>query len=293
MSGSSSSSSGSTKKEGQKYGEIRNTIDLDVLNDYLKKNVKDIAAPVTAKQFSFGQSNPTYILTDSNASKYVLRKKPPGTLLSPTAHAVEREYRVLKALGEHNERLPGDKGTGPHDDQRLKHRDAVPVPKVYTLCEDASILGTPWYVMQFVEGRIFEDPRMVTIPKQERIQCYESALKTLAALHRIKPADVGLESYGKTQDFYMRQLKGLGKVSYMQSKAKDKDTGKEVGEIPSFKDITTWFAKNMVADENGVRREHARRARSCLPVALYLTSLRSLTETTRSTILFFIRPNLA
>lgn len=131
-------------------------------------NVPDVAHPVSVKQFTYGQSNPTYILTDAKGARYVLRKKPPGTLVSPTAHAVEREYRVLKALGEHNAKLPGNPGTGPQDDERLKHPDAVPVPKVYVLCEDESIIGTPWYIMQFVEGRIFEDVRLISMSKQER-----------------------------------------------------------------------------------------------------------------------------
>jgi aminoglycoside phosphotransferase (APT) family kinase protein len=132
--------------------------------------VPDIAGPVSVKQFSFGQSNPTYILTDARGARYVLRKKPPGQLVSKTAHAVEREFRVLRALGEHNARLPGNPGSGPHDDERLKHADAVPVPKVYVLCEDAEVLGTPWYIMEFVEGRIFEDVRMLSMPKEERVE---------------------------------------------------------------------------------------------------------------------------
>lgn len=93
-----------------------------------------------------------------SSKRYVLRKKPPGDLLSPTAHAIEREFRVLAALGKHNASLPGT----------IRHQDAVPVPAVYCLCEDKSIVGTNFYVMEFVEGRIFSDPRMIQLPKHER-----------------------------------------------------------------------------------------------------------------------------
>ncbi|PWN97483.1 APH-domain-containing protein [Tilletiopsis washingtonensis] len=240
------------QKIGQQFGEVRNAVDTAVLNAYLEKHVPDIAGPVSVKQFSFGQSNPTYILTDARGARYVLRKKPPGQLVSKTAHAVEREFRVLRALGEHNARLPGNPGSGPHDDERLKHADAVPVPKVYVLCEDAEVLGTPWYIMEFVEGRIFEDVRMLSMPKEERVECYRSALRTLAALHRIDPNAVGLGSYGKQQDFYPRQLRGLGGISQAQAATKDKETGKAVGPIPAFDEITTWLGKNMPRDENGI-----------------------------------------
>lgn len=116
------------------------------------------------KQFSFGQSNPTYILTDSKGGRYVLRKKPPGDLLSPTAHAVEREYRILSCINKHNASLDASKYNG----DVTRHPDAVPVPKVFCLCEDKSVVGTNFYVMEFVEGRIFTDSRMLEIPKEER-----------------------------------------------------------------------------------------------------------------------------
>lgn len=100
-------------------------------------------------------------MTLTNSEKrYVLRKKPPGQLVSSTAHAVEREYRILSAIGKHNQSSPvnGD----------MKHPNAVPVPQVYCLCEDLDIIGTPFYVMEFLAGRIFSDIRMLMLPKQER-----------------------------------------------------------------------------------------------------------------------------
>ncbi|PWN50149.1 hypothetical protein IE53DRAFT_379983 [Violaceomyces palustris] len=147
------------EKQGQQFGEVRHAIDKLALNKYLSENVPAIATPVEVKQFSYGQSNPTYILTDKKSKRYVLRKKPPGSLVSKKAHAIEREYRILQAVGLHNERL------GSSD-----HRDSVPVPKVYCLCEQENIVGTSFYIMEFVEGRIFADLRMITLPKEERRQ---------------------------------------------------------------------------------------------------------------------------
>jgi aminoglycoside phosphotransferase (APT) family kinase protein len=120
--------------------EIRNVreahkLDMPALVSYLQDKM-DVSHKLKIQQFSFGQSNPTYLLNDRNKA-YVLRKKPPGKLL-PSAHAVEREYRILKIL----------------------EKTDVPVPKMVLLCEDASIIGTPFYVMEHVEGRIFREPTL-------------------------------------------------------------------------------------------------------------------------------------
>lgn len=101
-------------------------------------------------QFSFGQSNPTYQITGADKQRYVLRKKPPGKLLSKTAHKVEREYKVIHALGQTD----------------------VPVPKAYCLCEDADVIGTPFYIMEFLDGRMFTDPAMPEVGAEERTALY-------------------------------------------------------------------------------------------------------------------------
>lgn len=120
-------------------GRVRQPIDVPSLEAYLKANVPEVSLPLDIKQFGYGQSNPTYLLTSQTTGQgYVLRKKPPGKLLSQTAHKVEREYRIIKALGATD----------------------VPVPKTYCLCEDASVIGTPFYIMEFLKGRIFEDATM-------------------------------------------------------------------------------------------------------------------------------------
>ncbi|EST06957.1 Aminoglycoside phosphotransferase [Kalmanozyma brasiliensis GHG001] len=228
-------------KVGQHYGDVRHAFDLDALNSYLTSNVPDIAAPVTVKQFSFGQSNPTYILFDKNNVRYVLRKKPPGSLMSSTAHAVEREYRILKALHDYTAGLP--EGS----------KDAVPVPKVFCLCEDKAVVGTAFYVMAFVDGRIFEDYRFLQISdKEERKKCWLSAIDTLAALHRVDPSAIGLGDYGKREGFYTRQMKSLGRVSAIQAKIEDQSTGQPVGPLPRGEDFLRWFAQNMPKDENTI-----------------------------------------
>lgn len=101
-------------------------------------------------QFSFGQSNPTYQLTAADKKRYVLRKKPPGKLLSKTAHKVEREYKIIHSLGQTD----------------------VPVPKAYCLCEDDAVIGTPFYIMEFLDGRMFTDPAMPGVSAEERNALY-------------------------------------------------------------------------------------------------------------------------
>ncbi|PWN88250.1 APH-domain-containing protein [Acaromyces ingoldii] len=223
---------------GQEFGAVRQAIDEKSLAKYLSEKVPEIKLPVQVKQAAFGQSNPTMLLTGSGGQRFILRKKPPGKLVSKTAHAVEREYKILEAIGRHNKSLPRPAVGG------------VPVPEVYCLCEDSSILGTPFYIMQFIEGRIFTDPRMLSIPKEERKQCWFSAIRTLAALHRIDPRKIGLGDYGKPSSFYPRQLKALSHVSGMQAQVPDEDSGKQVGPIPHMDEITAWLGANMVPDEN-------------------------------------------
>lgn len=157
-----------------------------------------------------------------------MRKKPPGTLISNTAHAVEREYRIIHALGTMTD---------------------VPVPKVYVLCEDKQVIGTPFYVMEFLKGRIYEDCRMLSLPFEERKQLWYSAVETLAKLHRVDFKAIGLADYGRNSGFYDRQMKSLGKVSHMQAAVKDETTGQEVGPLPRIDEMFAWFKRNQVKDQ--------------------------------------------
>ncbi|KAF8891846.1 kinase-like domain-containing protein [Infundibulicybe gibba] len=180
------------KKIGGEYGEIRASIDVEKLNAYLLKSTAAIRTPVDVKQF---KSNPTYFLTDASQKKFVLRKKPAGKLLSQTAHQIEREYTMLRALHKHNTQP----STSP--------AQYVPVPEPILLCEDSDIIGTPFYVMEYLDGRIFTDTRMLEVSPKDRRECWLSVIHTLAALGSITPAAVGLENFGPSTDYFPRQIK--------------------------------------------------------------------------------------
>ncbi|KAF2716701.1 APH-domain-containing protein [Polychaeton citri CBS 116435] len=200
-------------------GAIRQPIDIPSLERYINTYVPSIKTPLKVKQFGYGQSNPTYLLASPDGSKYVMRKKPPGQLLSKTAHKVDREYRILHAL----------------------ENTDVPVPKTYCLCEDDGVVGTPFYIMEFLDGRIFEDPAIPDVSPKDRKAMWKSAVETLAKFHRVTPASVGLSSFGKPSEFYNRQLNTFAAISAAQAKAKDKDTGVPVGPIPHYDDIVSFF----------------------------------------------------
>jgi aminoglycoside phosphotransferase (APT) family kinase protein len=160
-----------------------NDIDVGALAAYLQDRIDGVRAPLRAERFSGGQSNPTYLLTDAGGQRYVLRKKPAGTLL-PSAHAVDREYRVMKALEQ----------TG------------VPVASMYCFCDDAQVIGTPFYVMAFVEGRIFWDPALPELNASERRAMYDEMNRVVATLHKVDYQAVGLEGYGRPANFFERQI---------------------------------------------------------------------------------------
>lgn len=156
--------------------------DAGKLADYLKSTVPGFAGPLAVRQFKGGQSNPTYLLETPGRS-YVLRRKPPGTLL-PSAHAVDREYRVMTALV----------------------RAGFPVPKTLVLCEDPGVIGTAFYVMVKVEGRIFWEPSMPGAAPGERRAVYGAMNAALAALHRLDPAALGLADFGRPDGYVARQV---------------------------------------------------------------------------------------
>lgn len=226
--------------DGQAVGDVRAAIPVDRLTEYLAKNVREIKTPVAVKQFKYGQSNPTYFLTDASGKRFVLRKKPAGTLLSKTAHQVEREYQMLRALQTHNDAT-----------QDAARR--VPIPRPYVLCEDESVIGTPFYVMEFLEGRIFSDQRMLSLPPEERRLCWLSAIQSLALLHSLNPDEIGLESFASRKPYFPRQIRSLSEVSIAQSKAVDVETKKPTGEIPHFRDLIAWYTAN-IPDEAKIGR---------------------------------------
>ena len=171
-------------------------IDAARLAEFLSDTVPGYEGPVTLQQFEGGQSNPTYLLTTPRA-KYVLRRKPPGVLLK-SAHAVDREFRVMRALFE----------TG------------FPVPEPLALCEDADVLGTAFYVMRHVPGRVFLINAMPDLTPPERAAVYDSANQTLARLHSVDYVAVGLEDFGRSGDYFGRQISRWSQ-QYQASRTED------------------------------------------------------------------------
>jgi aminoglycoside phosphotransferase (APT) family kinase protein len=180
--------------------------DIAALERYLNAHLARFRGPLEVRQFEGGQSNPTYLLR-STSGDYVLRKKPPGQLL-PSAHQVEREYRIMTALG-----------------------GRVPVPPTHLLCSDASVIGTPFFVMDCVAGRVFRQPHLAGVPPPERAAMYEDMVDVLARLHSVDVAAAGLSDYGKPGNYYARQTARWG-GQYLAAKT---------GEIPAMDSLMAWL----------------------------------------------------
>ncbi|MEO6027569.1 MAG: phosphotransferase family protein, partial [Candidatus Binatia bacterium] len=165
-------------------GEVRSAHRFDVaaLEAYMRANVEGFRGSLTVRQFKGGQSNPTFLLTAGD-QRYVMRKKPPGKLLA-SAHAVDREYRVIHALADTD----------------------VPVARVHALCMDDAIVGSAFYVMDCIEGRIFRDPQLPALSREERTAIYDEMNDVLARLHRVDHEAVGLADYGKPGNYFERQI---------------------------------------------------------------------------------------
>lgn len=191
------------------------------LGDYLAAHLPDISGPFRVRQFQGGQSNPTFLLEgrglpEGGGWRMVLRKKPAGTLLK-SAHQVEREYRVISAL----------------------QGATVPVPRSFLLCEAEDVIGTPFYLMDYVEGRIFDLPHMPGCSPQERYGCYRAMISTMAALHNVDWEAAGLADFGRPGNYIVRQL-GRWSKQYRDSAGSDAD--------PLVEDIIAWLEKNLPAD---------------------------------------------
>ncbi len=189
-------------------------LDLTRLAAWCAAHIAGFRGPLTAARFAGGQSNPTYRLA-SPSGQYVLRRKPPGPLL-PSAHAVDREFRVLHAL----------QGSG------------VPVPSVHALCEDDSVIGSAFYVMGYLPGRVFMDARLPGMTAQERGAVYDSMNATIAALHNIDPDAVGLTNFGRPGNYMARQVSRWTK-QYRAS---------ETTPIPAMDSLIDWLAAHIPAD---------------------------------------------
>ncbi len=156
--------------------------DPALLADWLRAHVRPFSGAIRIEPLTGGQSNPTYRI-EAGEHRWVLRRKPPGVLLA-SAHAVEREHRVMQALAG----------------------SAVPVPAMHVLCEDAGVIGSPFYVMDFVEGRVFSQPDLPGLAPAERAAIFDEMNRVVAALHGVDVAAVGLSDYGRPQNYLARQL---------------------------------------------------------------------------------------
>jgi aminoglycoside phosphotransferase (APT) family kinase protein len=156
--------------------------DESALEAYMRAHVDGFVGPLEVKKFKGGQSNPTYLLT-TPSKKYVLRRKPPGKLL-PSAHAVDREYRVMTALAPLG----------------------FPAPRTYANCEDDSVIGTAFFIMDFVDGRIFWDASLPEVAREERSALYFELIDVMARLHQIDYVKAGLSDFGKTGNYFERQI---------------------------------------------------------------------------------------
>src|SRR5687768_7211202 len=157
-------------------------IDDNALDRYLREHLPGYRGPFDIRQFEGGQSNPTYLLHTSDRD-YVLRKKPPGQLL-PSAHQVDREYRVMTALGDSD----------------------IPVPHTHLLCADPLVIGTPFFVMECMDGRVFRQPHLPGVSPEDRAAMYDDMADVLARLHRVDVRAAGLSDYGKPGNYYARQI---------------------------------------------------------------------------------------
>ena len=199
----------------------RHRFDVGALDAWMRANVEDFAGPLTVEQFKGGQSNPTFRLSTPSRA-YVMRAKPgPVAKLLPSAHAVEREYKVLAALA----------GTD------------VPVARVYGLCEDESVIGRAFYIMDCVEGRVLWDQSLPGVSNAERDAIYDEMNRVIAALHKVDVAAVGLTDFGRPGNYFARQISRWSK-QYVLS---------ETEKIPEMDRLIEWLPQHIPeGDESAI-----------------------------------------
>ena len=188
-------------------------LDRERLERYLSAHLDGFRGPVDIRQFEGGQSNPTFFIRTADRD-YVLRKKPPGQLL-PSAHQVEREYRVMTAL----------RTTG------------LPVPRTYLMCTDSTIIGTPFFVMGCVDGRVFRQPHLPGVSADDRASMYDDMADVLARLHGVDVEAARLGDYGKPGNYYARQIARWGQ-QYLAAKT---------GEIAAMDRLMEWLPAHIPA----------------------------------------------
>ena len=199
------------------------TLDEALLASYLEANIDEFKGPLTASKFAGGQSNPTFKI-DAASGSYVLRRQPPGKLLK-SAHAVDREYRVLAALADTD----------------------VPVAKVYHLCEDPQVIGSMFYIMEFCEGNVYWESSLEQISSnQQRTKMYDEMCRVMAAIHSVDLEKVGLSDYGRPGNYFQRQYDRWS-AQYKASELKP---------IPEMDQVIEWLGKNIPEDDGRVSLVH-------------------------------------
>lgn len=199
-------------------GPVRavHAFDEAALAGYLQREAGIPASGLVVQQFGGGQSNPTFLLT-SGSNRFVLRKKPPGKLLK-SAHQVDREYRIMKALAATD----------------------VPVPRMIALCEDESVIGTAFYVMAYLEGRIFRDPQMPGSSREERAAVYDSMNDVLARLHKVDFAGIGLGDFGRPGNYFERQI----------SRFIQQYRAAQTEQIPEMEELIAWLPGSIPLEDS-------------------------------------------
>jgi aminoglycoside phosphotransferase (APT) family kinase protein len=209
--------------EGTRPVNERQQFDIGALTTWLAQHVDDFAGPLRIEQFAGGQSNPTFKLITPTRS-YVMRSKPgPAAKLLPSAHAVEREYRVMDALANTD----------------------VPVAKMFALCEDESVIGRAFYVMEFVEGRVLWDQSLPGMTQAERGAIYDETNRVIAALHSVDVSKAGLDTYGKPGNYFERQI-GRWSKQYLAS---------ETEPIPAMNQLIDWLPHHIPRSAEGAPAE--------------------------------------
>lgn len=232
--------------------EIRNKLDVSSLEKYLTNLPADIIrgvsiprfqAPFKVTQFRFGQSNPTYLIVDAAGAHYVLRRKPSANakLALKTAHAIEREFYILLGVSKSNEKNDPAK--------------AVPVPEVHLLCEDESVVGAVFYVMEYIDGRLIKRPDLYGVPEDQHKAYWRDIMRTISAIHSVDSDELVKhlpakhfpqfqpDKLAKSQNgpsYFQRQIKTLSAVAASQAKTVDP--------IPDFKTITDWTLQHAPKD---------------------------------------------
>ncbi|MEC8426831.1 MAG: phosphotransferase [Pseudomonadota bacterium] len=196
--------------------------DTDKLAAYLEQQIEDFQGPLSATKFAGGQSNPTFLI-DAQSGKYVLRRKPPGELLK-SAHAVDREFKVMSALANTD----------------------VPVARAYHLCDDDSVIGSMFYLMEYIDGRVMWDPALPENTSEDRTVIYSEMNRVLAALHSVDIEAVGLSDYGRPGNYFERQI-GRWSKQYRAS---------ETEVIADMETLMQWLPDNMPADDGKVALAH-------------------------------------